>query len=124
MGELFTRDQRLLNAADYRQVFDGNTARASHRHLLLLARGNSLNHHRLGLVIPKKQVRLAVNRNRIKRVSREFFRRLPLPAPGVAMDVVLLARRDIDKLANADLTQLLQQQWTRIERRITAEVTQ
>ena len=63
----------MLEAGDYRRVFDQVDARASHRHLLLLGRQNELDHHRLGLVIAKKHVRLAVQRNRIKRIARTRF---------------------------------------------------
>jgi ribonuclease P protein component len=79
---------------------------------LLLARPRSEPGHRLGLVIAKKNVRLAVQRNRIKRVAREFFRNLPDNDP--AMDVVLLTRRGIDQLDNAELSSILLQQWQKL----------
>jgi len=109
----FSKAKRLLTAKDYSRVFDGTEARASSKHLLLLAKRN--NHgpgHRLGLVIAKKNVRLAVQRNRIKRVAREFFRTLPESEP--PMDVVLLARRGIAQLDNAALSSILQQQWQKL----------
>lgn len=105
----FKRNKRLLNAGDYSRVFDEPDARASHRHLLLLARINGRDRHRLGLVIAKKNVKLAVERNRIKRVTREFFRQVPDSEPH--MDVILLARRGLDRLDNALLSSILQQQW-------------
>ncbi|MEH6580622.1 MAG: ribonuclease P protein component [Halioglobus sp.] len=109
----FTKAKRLLNAKDYSRVFDGSEARASHKHLLLLAKTNNGPGHRLGLVIAKKNVRLAVQRNRIKRVAREFFR--TLPAGGTHMDVVLLTRRGMDQLDNAELSSILQRQWQKLE---------
>ena len=105
----FGKSRRLLTAADYSRVFDNAEARASHRNLLLLARRNQGPENRLGLVIAKKNVRLAVERNRIKRLAREFFRTQENEAP--TLDVVLLARRGIDLLDNADLSSILQQQW-------------
>ena len=108
----FGKDRRLLNQQDYRRVFDSAEARASHRHLLLLAKTNDCDCHRLGLVIAKKHVRLAVTRNRLKRVAREFFRQLPDSSP--AMDVILLARPGIGKLDNATLSSILQQQWLKL----------
>ena len=110
----FGKTRRLLNAKDYSRVFDGAEARASHKHLLLLARTNSGPGHRLGLVIAKKNVRLAVQRNRIKRIAREVFRNLPESAP--SLDAVLLARRGLDQLDNAELSTILQQQWQRLIR--------
>ena len=110
----FTKAKRLLNAKDYSRVFDGTEVRASHKHLLLLAKINNEPGHRLGLVIAKKNARLAVQRNRIKRIAREFFR--ALPTSETSMDVVLLARRGIDQLDNAELSSILRQQWQKLER--------
>jgi len=110
----FGKARRLLTAKDYSRVFDGAQARASHRHLLLLAAENDRPGHRLGLVIAKKNVRLAVQRNRIKRVAREFFRHVPESEP--PMDVVLLARRGIGQLDNAELSSILRQQWQKLVR--------
>lgn len=118
----FTKAKRLLNAKGYAQVFDGAQARASHKHLLLLARKNSEPGHRLGLVIAKKNVRLAVQRNRIKRVAREFFR--TLPDSQTTMDVVLLTRRGMDQLDNAELSTILRQQWQKLERHLSKLDTQ
>jgi len=108
----FPKARRLLNARDYSRVFDRADAKASHKYLLLLARRNSGAGHRLGLVIAKKNVRLAVQRNRIKRVAREFFR--TLPQDETSLDIVLLTRRGIDQLDNAELSTILQQQWQKL----------
>lgn len=113
-GAGFPKARRLLSAGDYSRVFEKAEARASHRHLLLLARHNSGPAHRLGLVIAKKNVRLAVQRNRIKRVAREFFR--TVPDNDSPMDVVLITRRGIDQLDNAELSTILRQQWLKLAR--------
>ena len=115
-GHRFPKARRLLKASDYSRVFDKAEAKASHKYLLLLARPSSAHGHRLGLVIAKKNVRLAVQRNRIKRVAREFFRTLPDGEP--AMDVVLLTRRGIDHLDNAELSSILLQQWQKLSHKI------
>ena len=112
----FGKAKRLLNAKEYSRVFDGTEAKASHKRLLLLAKRNNSSRHRLGLVIARKNVRLAVERNRIKRVAREFFRTLQEEEPG--MDVVLLARHGLDQLDNAELSTILRQQWQVLGRRI------
>jgi ribonuclease P protein component len=93
----FGKEKRLLNAKDYSRVFDNPDARASHQNVLLLAKIND---------------RLAVHRNRIKRVAREFLR--TRPAGESAVDVVLLARRGIGDLDNAELSSILQQQWKKL----------
>ncbi|NQX87344.1 MAG: ribonuclease P protein component [Halioglobus sp.] len=110
----FGPSKRLRNAKDYNRVFQHADARASHHHLLLLGRHNGLRNHRLGLIIAKKHVRLSARRNRIKRLAREFFR--CQPDSDRCMDVVLLARRDLDKLDNIELSSILQHQWQRLLR--------
>jgi len=108
----FGKARRLLNAEDYSRVFDGAEARASHKHLLLLARTSTRPGHRLGLVIAKKNIRLTAQRNRIKRVAREVFRVLPDSEP--SLDVILLARRGLDQLDNEALSTILRQQWQKL----------
>jgi ribonuclease P protein component len=112
----FGKNKRLLNANDYAPVFDSPDARASHQHLLLLGKINDGSGHRLGLVIAKKNVRLAVQRNRIKRLAREFFRLLPDGEP--SMDVVLLARRGMGQLDNTELSSILLQLWQKLVRHV------
>ena len=113
----FGKEARLLTAGDYKRVFDHAESKASHKHLLILATGNELDYHRLGLVIAKKNVRLAVQRNRIKRVVREFFRQQP--ANGRSLDVIVLARRGMDQLDNATLSTILAQQWQKLTKAAT-----
>jgi ribonuclease P protein component len=112
----FSKAKRLLNAKDYGRVFEDPDARASHQHLLLLAKINTGPGHRLGLVIAKKNVRLAVDRNRVKRIAREVFRNLPDSEP--CIDVVLLARRGIGQLDNTELSSILRLQWQKLIRHL------
>jgi ribonuclease P protein component len=111
-GHCFSRDYRLLSAGDYRRVFEHAEAKASHRNLLLLATPNHLPHNRLGLVIAKKHVKLAVQRNRIKRITRESFRLNPDSVAG--LDVIVLARKGCDRLDNVELSSILRQQWLKL----------
>ena len=117
----FGKTKRLLNANDYSRVFNNPDVRASHRNLLLLGKLNDGPEHRLGLVIAKKNVRLAVQRNRIKRLAREFFR--VLPNSEQSLDVVLLARQGMGQLDNAELSSILLQQWMKLVRHSTKTLT-
>ena len=119
MGDFaFGKEQRLLTAQDYRRVFEQADAKASHKHLLLLASRNQLTTHRLGLVIAKKHVRLAVNRNRIKRIAREVAR--TSPTSSTCMDVILLARPGMDRIDNGELSAILRQQWQTLTNKLCA----
>ncbi|MCR9105365.1 MAG: ribonuclease P protein component [Gammaproteobacteria bacterium] len=109
----FSKNKRLLNAGDYSRVFETASAKASHKHLLMLGSVNDLPDHRLGLVIAKKHVRQAVNRNRIKRLAREFFRHQPSGQRN--LDVVILARPGLGELENAQVSSILAQLWSKLE---------
>lgn len=111
----FTKQQRLLSPAEFKAVFNDAPFRASHQHLLILSRPNQLPIARLGLVIAKKHIRLAVNRNRVKRLIRESFRHHQQQLAG--LDVIVLARRGLDTLDSQDIYQQLENQWQRIVRK-------
>ena len=59
--------------------------------LLFLAKPNHQGFNRLGMVVSKKSVPLAVHRNRIKRQIRESFRKTLTDNP-VSLDIVVLTR--------------------------------
>ena len=107
----FPKDKRLLTSRDFGAVFADTQFRASDRFLLVLARENQNSKSRLGLVVAKKHIRLAVARNRIKRLIRESFRQ---QRQGVSMDVVVLSRKGLDQLDNVEIRQKLQQLWQRV----------
>ena len=60
--------------------------------LHIFAKPNGLSHPRLGLVIAGKVERLAVNRNRVKRVLREVFRARQEDLAGLDLVVRLRCR--------------------------------
>lgn len=112
----FGKSLRLLCAADFKPVFDKAPLRASHQNFLILARFNNQPQGRLGLVMAKKHLRHAVDRNRIKRLIRENYRQQQQAFAGV--DMVVLSRTGLDKLSNSEFTQQLNQQWQRIFKKI------
>jgi len=101
LAHTFTRKQRLLNAAQFTLVFTHNNYKAANAVLLLLAKENNTNLARLGLVIAKKNVKLAVQRNRIKRQLREYFRLQQEQIKG--LDLVFVGRKGLDNLNNQQL---------------------
>ena len=66
--------------------------------------------HRLGMVIAKKNIPRAVDRNKIKRVMREVFRNQPSFPIDIYLDIVLLVRGRISKNTNGSLYQRLELQ--------------
>jgi ribonuclease P protein component len=110
----FSRQQRLLAAADFKQVFD-RPVRAGTSAFSLLARPNGRDFARLGLAVPKRQVRRAVDRNRIKRVIRESFRQAQDDLAG--LDIVVLVRGKARELDNRQLREELDRQWQRLKKK-------
>ena len=99
----FGRDKRLLTSRQFAAVFDSPTGKAPGKSVLLLARDNGLDHPRLGLVIGKKSVKLAVERNRLKRIMR-------------GLDIVVVARKGLGELDNPELHQQFAKLWKRLAR--------
>ncbi|TBU75462.1 ribonuclease P protein component [Pseudomonas daroniae] len=110
----FGREKRLLTPRQFKAVFDSPSGKAPGKSVLLLARNNELDHSRLGLVIGKKSVKLAVERNRLKRQIRESFR---LNQDNlVGWDIVVVARKGLGDLQNAELVQQFGKLWKRLAR--------
>ncbi len=100
-----------------RQAFDhvfSQPKKSYDRYWVVLARANNCSHARLGLVISKKRARLAVQRNRLKRLIRESFRQQQfLIKP---LDIIVLARDGLLKADNTTLRTALAQHWKRLQR--------
>jgi ribonuclease P protein component len=108
----FGKSLRLLDANDYKCVFDDARFKLSKKEILILARPNSTQGPRLGLVIAKKSVKHAVQRNRIKRLARESFRMQQCQLQGI--DAIVLARRGLDQLDNTHLRSLFDRLWLQL----------
>lgn len=111
----FSKSQRLLNAKQYEWVFADASIRASSKHCLILARPNDDGVARLGLIIAKKNIRLSVERNRIKRIIRESFRQQQHQLP--AINAIVLARKGLDKLESKEIRQHLELLWQKIRKK-------
>jgi ribonuclease P protein component len=102
----FGREKRLLKKSDFSQCYGGGKRSFSARFVFfVLPAGGAC--WRLGLSVSRK-VGGAVQRNRVKRLLREFFRinQAKLP-PGV--DIVAVAQKSLDprRINYADLEQEL-----------------
>lgn len=67
------KDARLRKPAEFRAVYEGGR-RFDGRLLTAFVLPTQLEQHRLGITASRKMSRLAVNRNRAKRLLREAFR--------------------------------------------------
>lgn len=83
----FPKSVRLNNPREYTQVFESATVRRRNGALRIIAVANRMQTARLGLVVGKRVLPHAVDRNRAKRVLRDTFRKRRCELPN--MDIVL-----------------------------------
>lgn len=108
----FPASSRLLNSADFKEVFSDPPLRSADRYFIFLACPSPHRATRLGLAIAKKRIRHAVQRNRIKRLIRESFRINQTRLKG--LDIVAMAREQAADTDNAVLHQALYRHWKRL----------
>jgi ribonuclease P protein component len=93
VDQTFARRYRLTKTDEFSSVFGFRRAiRGTFLMLHYQPRPEPFNEARLGLVVGKKLLRRAVDRNRIKRVVRERFRRLRATLPAFDLVVRLTAK--------------------------------
>ena len=111
MAQTFARRYRLTKTDEFSSVF--GFRRAIRGKLLMLhyqPRPDGLNGARLGVVVGKKLLKRAVDRNRVKRIVREQFRRERPNLPACDLIVRLAAKpAPLDgKLVAGDFLALLE----------------
>ena len=111
----FGTESRIRCAADYKSVFDGALFKVHQPHFLFLAKLTEQPNSRLGLVVAKKKVRRAHERNRIKRLARESFR-LHQAQFNADIDIVVMPKLGIDAITNQELHQQLDFAWQKLQR--------
>ena len=102
---------RLKTPADFQKVFSC-PVKSTDRYFTLLAIKNQLEYPRLGLAIAKKNIKRAVDRNKIKRITRESFRLQQHQL--TTIDIVVLARRDAANATSTQLTMSLEKHWQKL----------
>lgn len=107
----FPRTHRLTTKAEYQTVFD-HAIKVNHKQLLVLYKTNQKTHARLGMLIGKRVVSHATDRNRIKRTIRESFRHFQDKLKG--FDVVIIARQQCDTLDNKKLREGIDYLWEKL----------
>jgi len=114
MNYCFPRESRLLTPKNFSFVFE-QAIPAPSPTITILARHNSTTGPRLGITVPKKKVRHASDRNRIKRIIRESFRLSKHKLPNV--DIIVIAKHGIGDLDNKTLSNQLEKLWKKLNKR-------
>jgi ribonuclease P protein component len=109
--ESFPRQLRLTKAVDFRQVFNKNN-RIGDAGITILVSAHRSKNPRIGFAIAKKQIKKAVNRNGLKRVFRESFRKNQHRLP--ERDLVVMVRKQILLNDSIQLRASLDKHWNSI----------
>lgn len=113
----FERDSRLLTPGHFQAVFS-KPIRFGSSHITILITPNLDENNRLGLAIAKKRIKLAVERNRIKRQIRESFRLNQHNLPHI--DMVVMVKSGTDKLENSEINRQLEKIWRKVIQRFNS----
>ena len=108
-GYGFPRKLRLTDPAQFTSVFKQAEFKVSNHHFLVLAITNQMQYGRLGVVIGKKKLPKAFQRNRIKRQLRNSFRLNQELLVG--LDIVILARSNLSSLSNKQIAEIIRDLW-------------
>ncbi|SMC23558.1 ribonuclease P protein component [Desulfacinum hydrothermale DSM 13146] len=101
----FRPHERLRKRSEYLRV-KGEGRRLPCQRFVVNVAPNGLDHHRLGLIVQKRFWN-AVQRNRIKRCLREWFRLHKHRLPGPGKDIVVIARPGVERLKMPEMAEQL-----------------
>jgi ribonuclease P protein component len=106
----YAKDYRLLSPEAFRYVFE-KPKKISGEAIDFYIRKNDLQHARLGLAVPKRSLKSAVMRNRVKRRLREQFR---LSAGSLGgYDIIAMVRPGMIKNPVSDYSEVVLRHWQR-----------
>lgn len=96
--------QKIRSKQDFDKVF-ADRKRLSARCLLAYYRCNELSYPRIGMVTAKRNIRLAVERNRVRRIIKEQFRLTQANLP--AVDLVFVTKPGAGEFTNNELRECI-----------------
>jgi ribonuclease P protein component len=111
-AQRFPRAARMLVARDFAQLRALGSRRIASRHFHAEYRPTDKTTARLGLAVSRRVSKLAVERNRLKRLVRESFRRHLAQLPPV--DILVIARSSALPVDGSELLADLEALWRRL----------
>lgn len=113
------RAARLLSAADF-AALKPRSRRLGSRHFIAEFARNDLDTARLGQAVSRRVSKLAVDRNRIKRLVRESFRHARARLPSI--DLLLIARSSAATAAAKAVREDLELLWRKLTHAASRDV--
>ncbi|MBP2279677.1 ribonuclease P protein component [Psychrobacter sp. PL15] len=111
----FTKEQRLLTPAAFREVFDAPERKLHQSHLMAFVSSNIHAQPRIGMAITKRKVPTAVIRNLIKRKIREQFRRQAYSLEN--KDIVFIVKKSLKDIDKKELENQINNIFKKIEKK-------
>ncbi len=105
----FRRAMRMNSPREFSRVFRLGQ-RTGGGGLTVITVENAVGYPRLGLAVAKKHLRLASQRNRLKRMIRESFRCNQSKLNGI--DIVVLSRADVARREMTQIRSALERHWS------------
>ena len=112
----FPKQKRLLKPAEYQHVYK-NGKWVSNRELSANFKEQRLTFCRLGITVSRKVSKRAVDRNRIKRQIREWFRSKDLKNHSI--DIILTAKPSLNNKANHQIQESINDIWRKVQRKLS-----
>ena len=108
---LYQPAQRIREKKDYDVVFN-ERKRLFGRHFVIYHKKNQLTHARLGIIVSKRNVRYAVDRNVLKRMLKESFRLCQKTLKKT--DIVVVVKKQPKPVNKKELQQCIKQLLTKL----------
>ena len=105
----------IPSSEGFNEAFSNPDRKVSSKHFMLLLKENDLGYARIGVAVRKKDIKLAVQRNRIRRKIKGSFR--VNIAKLKAADHVIFVKKNITD-DSAAIKKELENLWQKIEKRI------
>jgi ribonuclease P protein component len=107
----YDKTHRLLIKREYDYVFE-NPKKINSTAFVVLYRINTIGHARLGLALSKKKIKKAHDRNRVKRIVREAFRKTLLPP----IDIIFLAKNGAGTCSKMAIYEDVSKIWEQLQK--------
>ena len=106
------REQRIKTPSDFQHVYRSKQWGGVKHFTFNVLASDEDKLNKLGVTVSKKVSRRAVDRNRLKRVMREFFRHRQHELSGVSL--VLTAKPSSKLLSNDECVESLEELWLKV----------